>query len=725
MQTLHSSQNEGTAGYALPDLETFGSALLPEGPRNKALRELYAAFAELDPAAELATRVIRLEALARWVRASGKLPLIEEAELSERPQVNRFRVFVRALERFGAVRGRLQSVLAATLAELHPNGLLARAGLPADRGLFGETMDRLSRTLLPEPVDERDLGQFVARLFPSRRDALLLSALPTSLIERFCRALADDGTEGGLFAPLLRGAGDAMSLIALRVGAVGLYEAIRARSPALPVRSSPFFLLPRAVDEVVLALGPNGDPAARAAAKNDCLALIAACERTVAAVIQNLERAGVSVDVVYRLELITKNLGRLELLLDRATDEDPVERYAGAKRLLVTLLEARRNERALGQIITSNTHLLARKIIERAGETGEHYITSSRSEYVKMLLSAAGGGFLTCGTTALKYLIAWAHFAPFVEGMLSAVNYAGSFIVMQFLGFTLATKQPSMTAAALAGSMRESANEKDLTGLVTTIARITRSQLAAAIGNIFVVIPTAVTFDVIYRNRVGHSFLDEETASYVLSSLHPTQSGTIFYAALTGVLLWVSSVGAGWLENWAVYRRLPEAIAEHRVQRFLGRRVTTYFSRVFSRNIAGIGGNSTLGLLLGMTPIAGKFFGLPLDVRHVTLSTGALTLAVCALGADTLFSPDFRAAALGIAIVGALNFGVSFVLALLVALRAREVDRRDRFRMWLSVAITFVRSPLQFILPPSAPDETPVHGPVSVAPPPVAPRDGH
>ncbi len=725
MQTPSTTLSEGPSGYALPDLDTFGGALLPDGPRHRSIRELHALFGELEPGAELTRRLASLEGLARWVRANGKLPPIEEAELAERPQVNRFRVLVRALERFGAIRGRLQATLGPTLSELQPNGLLARAGLPADRGLFGETMDRLSRTLLPEPVDEQDLGQFVARLFPARRDALFLSAIPTALLERFARALANDGSEQGSFAPLLRGVGDAMSLIAVRVGGVGLYDAIRTRSPALPVRSSPFFLLPRAVDEVVLALGPNGDPAARAAAKSDCLALIAACERTVSAVIHNLERAGVSVDVVYRLELITKNLGRLELLLERVTDEDPVERYAGAKRLLVTLLEARRNERALGQIVASNLHLLARKIIERAGETGEHYITSSRSEYVKMLLSAAGGGFLTCGTTALKYLIGWAHFAPFVEGMLSAANYAGSFIVMQLLGFTLATKQPSMTAAALAGSMRETANEKDLTGLVTTIARITRSQLAAAIGNIFVVIPTAFVFDAIYRSKTGHSFLDEDTAAYVVASLHPTQSGTVFYAALTGVLLWVSSVGAGSLENWAVYRRLPEAIAEHRIKRFVGRRTTAYFSRVFSRNISGIGGNTTLGLLLGMTPVAGKFFGLPLDVRHVTLSTGALTLAVCTLGTDALFSPEFHAAALGIAVIGALNFGVSFVLALLVALRAREVDRRDRFRMWVSVAITFVRSPLQFLLPPSAPDETPVHGPVSVVPPSVAPRDGH
>jgi site-specific recombinase len=78
-------------------------------------------------------------------------------------------------------------------------------------------------------------------------------------------------------------------------------------------------------------------------------------------------------------------------------------------------------------------------------------------------------------------------------------------------------------------------------------------------------------------------------------SLHPTQSGTIFYAALTGVLLWSSSIAAGWLENWATYRRLPEAIAEHRLGRVLGRRSMRWLAAFLRKNIAGFGGNATLG----------------------------------------------------------------------------------------------------------------------------------
>ena len=215
------------------------------------------------------------------------------------------------------------------------------------------------------------------------------------------------------------------------------------------------------------------------------------------------------------------------------------------------------------------------------------------------------------------------------------------------------------------------------------------------------------------------TFLDAATSEYVLHSLHPTHSGTIFYAALTGVLLWMSSIAAGWLENWAVYRRLPEAIAGHRWGRFLGRRTMGFFSRFFTRNISGLGGNSALGLMLGMTPVMGKFFGLPLDVRHVTLSTGALTLAALALGNEVFSSEAFLAAALGIVIIGCLNFGVSFVLALAVALRARQVERSDRLRLLLSVLATFVRSPFQFFIPPRQNHAARVHGPVSIPPRPA------
>jgi site-specific recombinase len=698
-----------------PDLAAFGQALLPDAPRHRALRQLHAALTACDPDASLGARGQALEALAKWLRATGKVPARPDAQAGDRPQVGRLRLLVGALESFAEPRARLARVLHRVLTESTPLPLFARLGIPSDRGFWSETTDRLARRMLPEAVDERDLAYLVAHIFPAQRDAVWLSSVPHDLTARFVGVLALPAPGlASAWAPLPPAVLDSAALIATRVAAVGLSDVIRARSPHTSLGDSPFFRLPRACDALVAAL-QAGEPTAEAQKK--LAVAIAECRKASEIVVANLERSGVSVDVVYRIELIAKSLDRLERLIELVTAPRGEQALNDAREFAVELVLARVEDRDLGAILRNNLHLMARKIIERAGETGEHYITSSRGEFAKMLASAGGGGVLTTGTTALKYIIAWGKFAPFVDGMLAAANYAGSFLTMQLLGFTLATKQPSMTAAALAGSMRQASGATDLGGLVSMIARITRSQLAAAIGNIGLVIPASFGFDYAYRTYFGRHFLDPETADYIVHSLHPTESGTIFYAALTGVLLWASSVGAGWLENWAVYRKLPEAIANHRIRRLIGSRITGWASRVFTRNISGVGGNSTLGLLLGMTPVMGKFFGLPLDVRHVTLSTGALTLAGCVLGREALTTPGYLAAMGGIAIIGSLNFGVSFALALAVALRAREVRRADRFRLLASVIVTMLRSPLQFVFPPRSDGAAPVHGPVSIPPP--------
>jgi site-specific recombinase len=710
-----------------PDLATFGRELLPRGAQHRSVKQLHAALERCAPNAPLIERVSGLEALFAWLSSRRSVPALPAAG-SEPAQLVRLRLLLHATEQLPAVRFRLAQCVHSVLAESVGGGLFGRLGLPTDRGFLAETLDRISRGLLPEPIDEQDLAQLLGRLFPSRVALGALAATPLEPLAQLIRLLGQRQHQADPWAPLLEHLTDACSLLALRISAAGLSDVIRARSPKVRLEASPFHRLPRALDLLLhdvrsyrAALAEPHREALRVRAQlEECHETIQRCRGVTEEVVRNLEHFGVSVDVVYRIELIDQSLDRLSLLLKQLEPYSEVGRATEVKALLVELVGLRLRDRKLSEIAHSNLHLLARKIIERAGHTGEHYITSSRREYVKMLASAGGGGVLTAGTAALKFAIGWAHLAPFAEGVLSACNYAGSFIVMQLLGFTLATKQPSMTAAALAGTLRDSAHDQDLSALVAMIARITRSQLAAALGNIGMVIPATLAFDALWRSRhEGAPFLSAETAGYVLSSLHPTQSGTIFYAALTGVLLWSSSIAAGWLENWAVYRRLPEAIAEHRYGRVLGRSTMRWLSRFLQRNIAGFGGNATLGTLLAMTPVMGKFFGLPLDVRHVTLSTGALTLAVSSLSFSSDTSHAIFAAALGIATIGCLNFGVSFALALAVALRAREAKRSDRLRLVLSVLATFFRSPLQFFLPPANDAATTVHGPASVAPPPV------
>jgi site-specific recombinase len=94
------------------------------------------------------------------------------------------------------------------------------------------------------------------------------------------------------------------------------------------------------------------------------------------------------------------------------------------------------------------------------------------------------------------------------------------------------------------------------------------------------------------------------------------------------------------------------------------------------------------------------FFGLPIEVRHVTLSTGQLAAAVGALGFDILKQPPFWWCLAATLLTGVLNLGVSFFLAFKVALRSRGVRLTDRSRIYRAIRHRLRHQPLSFVVPP-------------------------
>lgn len=173
----------------------------------------------------------------------------------------------------------------------------------------------------------------------------------------------------------------------------------------------------------------------------------------------------------------------------------------------------------------------------------------------------------------------------------------------------------------------------------------------------------------------------------------------LLFACLTGVILWLSSLAAGWVENWAVYRRLPEAIREHRLGRVLGRRLMGWLSRFFERHVGGIGGNVAIGAMLGLSPALGTFAGIPVEIRHITISSSSVALATRTLGLEGSHRGALTSAVAGLAGVLACNLFVSFTLSFATALRARNVSGWSAVRLAWHVLVAFVRSPLRFLLP--------------------------
>lgn len=630
-------------------------------------------LAKCKPEAPLHEQLVVIEQLGRFIVAGPPIPsAIGHAALA------RFELLILALERIEGARYRFFGSLRAVLTQTRAIKLFGEVGLPNDRGLLAETSDRLARALLPQPPQPNELVALCGRIIRKVDDLSWLGPAADPLLHRMA------AIGGDVWEPLRTQFHDAVGLITTRIAALGMGEAFRARGIAATVRDSPLYHMTRAQ--------PSEMPK-----------YIAESRKHLDQVKLALEERGVSIDVVYSIDSIERGLSRIELMLPFIDPDDDLEPTYEIRALIASVGNGLVGGRSFKQLISDNLRLLARKVIERAGRTGEHYVTSSRREYFGMLGSAFGGGVLTCGTAAAKFFVKWGHWPLFVDGLLSSIDYAASFLVMQLLGFTLATKQPSMTAAALAGTIRDRSGPGRLDELVSLIARIARSQFAAACGNVSGVIITALAFDFLWKTASGESFLSAGDSTKVIESFSPIGSGTVFFAALTGVLLWISSLFAGWFENWVVYRRIPEAIEHHRYGKRLGKARMVKIARFIEHHAAGFGGSVSLGFLLGMTPVFGKFFGLPLDVRHITLSTGSLTLSMSSVGLDAVGWNAFLWACAGIACMGLLNFGVSFALALIVALRARDVPRGERRTLPLAVLRHFVRHPIQFFYPPKEP----------------------
>jgi len=170
--------------------------------------------------------------------------------------------------------------------------------------------------------------------------------------------------------------------------------------------------------------------------------------------------------------------------------------------------------------------------------------------------------------------------------------------------------------------------------------------------------------------------IPSDQAEHVYGSLNPLKSATIIDAALTGILLWLAALIGGWCENFAVYNRIPAAIAQHPLGQKIGVQRMQNVATWFDRNIAAWSTSISLGYLMGFMPEIAHFFGLPLDVRHVTLNTGMFAFAAVRFGSHAFTQLWLYSAVAGIATMFVLNLGVSFAIASFVALRAYDVRGR-------------------------------------------------
>jgi site-specific recombinase len=357
--------------------------------------------------------------------------------------------------------------------------------------------------------------------------------------------------------------------------------------------------------------------------------------------------------------------------------------------------ECRRNN--LANYWRQNMSILAMRVTENAKRTGEHYITEHRSDYFALLRSALGAGFIIAFMAASKILLGHLHLAPLSQALLYCLNYGLGFVLIHMLHFTVA----AMTANAIAASIGDSGDDRrSLADLTTLIARTTRSQFAAILGNIMLTVPVAILIAMAWHAVSGAHFVDTAKATSMLQEIDPLRSGAFFYAANAGFCLFLSGLIAGYYDNLSAYNKIPQRILQLKwPRRWFGDARMQRFAGYVERNLGALAGNFFFGFLLGGMWAIGVLFGLPIDIRHITFSATNVGFALVAFD----FHPDTRMLVMGVvgvAVIGLTNLAVSFALALMVALRARSVSFAQERQLAGSLLHRLLRHPREFFLPP-------------------------
>jgi site-specific recombinase len=646
--------------------------------------ELVGGVADFCEARTIRKRTTALLALLAWSRR----PQRSAADLAGVPG------FIEYLESNPDVRSRVQSVFAELLSEMNCVSLFAEAGIPSDHSFTSEIGLRISARLLPSAREESDAAKLLVTMYPTRRSVQRFLDTPQETFQKLVDLLtpSDDPQFASHEYLDLQ---EALRLLSSRVSAIGLNPEMRSRSSIQSIARSPFYEIVAATEDVIHAR----DQEAVQEALENWRKFERRCRVEMVEVHEHMENSGVSVELIFGLRKVAACLARMESILAVLAADTHDGRVKAVHGLLGVLMRGRLDDLSLSNLLRENLNLIARKMVERTGHSGEHYIAHNRPEYKHMWLAALGGGLLTVFTAAIKVRVNDAPVSPFLHGFAAGTNYAVSFIFLQILGLVLATKQPAATAATFAGIIRESQGLERENRLTDFVARITSTQLAAALGNVFAVCIGAVIFERLWRLIFSTSFLSPESATHIYETLSPTSSGTAFYAIVTGVILWLAALSGGWFENFAVYYRLPDAVAQHPVGLTLGQGRMKKISRVIQRNLGGWSTSIVLGYLLGFAPELGKFFGLPIDVRHVTLSTGTLALSVAHFGARSFGRAWFTEAIAGIAVIFVLNLFVSFSIAAYVGLRAYDVSGREQWHIVRFLILDGLKSPLRFLWP--------------------------
>ncbi|MGX9987004.1 site-specific recombinase [Chryseobacterium sp. POL2] len=423
------------------------------------------------------------------------------------------------------------------------------------------------------------------------------------------------------------------------------------------------------------------------------------CQEFVNIAFKNSSKYGISSKINLYLLKIRQQLTRMSEILQIFVIDDDSDYVVRSKQLFLNILRYKSHKNNVQDLLSDNTRLISHLITNHTAETGTHYITSSQKDYLKMLWKASAAGVIIGACSILKILYGDLDSSEFGHAAIYAFNYAMCFVIIYLMGYTIATKQPAMTAATMAKVLSDKNNtQKNYVDFAHFVSKLFRSQFIAFVGNVFLTFASALAVVYALDILLNHNY-GTEKADKLFHNINMFESKALLHASIAGVFLFISGIISGNIANNSVFFQIPKRIAKNPfINYFFGQKFAENLSIYYYKNWAGIMSNFWFGVFLGITGPIGIFLGLDIDIRHITFSTGYFAVALYGKG-FSVGMYTFWVSFVTIGLIGFFNFIVSFGLSMMLAFRSRKMNTTEIGAIFQEIFKYFLKNPLRFFIP--------------------------
>ena len=586
------------------------------------------------------------------------------------------------------------------------NKILADAAILQDVDFIFEVKKRIFAKFLPYQPQKDTLEYILNQVFYLANDVIWINRIPLSQLGELYDLLKFKSIYESMEAnSVLSEVLIAQHLLIQRVSGRAMETDVIKMVPEFEDLESPFFAFEKELYLIEERIR-NSDKhyiTSDDLSFSQLLVLQKQCEGFIKKAFHNSSKYGISMRVNQNLLKIRQQLVRLKFLISLLTVNSEKDKKFNGIALTLRLIKFNCYKNNVRKFIGESTQLISYEITQHTAKTGEQYITESRSEYFKMFRAAMGGGLIVGILCIVKILLSKADTSFFGHAFLYSMNYAIGFIAIYLLGFTLATKQPAMTASALIkaledGVLKQGRDAEKYKAFAILFARVFRSQFIAFVGNVIMAFPVSLLGVWLIDHFLHYNIAATKWES-LLVDLSPIHSLAIFHAAIAGVFLFLSGIISGSIANRDKHNQVYFRITEHPfLKRNFGKIRTKKLANLYEKRWAAVVSNFWFGVFMGSTASVGLFLGLNLDIRHITFGSGNLALAL--YGANYKVSQFMLFWGIfGIGIIGLVNFIVSFSLSLGLAFRSRAISLFELRFVTISILNHFKTSPVSFFFP--------------------------